>query len=787
MDNNNAPGTNYFAKLDENVRIAFTTEGQFAREAECLGDPNVVALHPDTYIVGCDMTRRDILTGNNRYTQDGTLANPHWTLNGSGGGITYVVHDTSLTGNGTGPSPLGVASFAVPTNELVINTTDPEIVGKQYQSFANAFAYLVALPTPPDPHNRWAIRFSGTNNENLTIPPYVSIFGDGKYTSILNGSVNFVADGAQQIGNSIYNCSIVNLATNNTGLPHTPVTATTIQAQSYTPYVTFYAFDISPVSGTFDLAIGVHTYGFNWNDPILAIQSTIRVDYPSAVVTNPTTDSYTITFYGEPSPEGLPYGAQLVVTATNVNMVDGGGTPVQIQNGWAAGTQQVQEIDFTSAPQMGQWYLQAVYGSNTYTSSVMNWNDDQATITPIIQQLVADIEFGEGINLGSASVVISGTPLNQNMMISFVNGTVDANKLTLTSNSTLEIYTPINVYFSECSIQGGNNVGNNFLNFSDCYVLTGNFRPASCTFTNCEILPFIGDIVLDKPIINGGSIHADVNFVGNIKWDSPKINNCPISGSNIEWSYTNFSMPEINNCDIKDMGNVGNGFDTISFLLSDCLLEDVPTILNHTKLYTYNCAFLSGTPILASGGQWLNFGAGYDNSISGLASTETQAAIDELVGAINGVANSISTHQITRGSMYATDASILVVIGGTSVYVPITIGLSSGGTYQMTFQNASELVCDTYPGIYEVHYSISVQTSASSRKLKSAIIINANSIQVNTESSNFQPAANQPVTLSGNGFITLAVNDIVRIGVANITAVNDILVKDVTLTLRYIE
>ena len=116
-----------------------------------------------------------------------------------GGGMTHVVHDSTLVGNGTIPSPLSVASFVMPNNELAINVNDPEIVGKQYQSFANAIAYLLALPTPPDSHNRWALRFSGTNLENIDFPQYIYPVGDGEFTSVLQGNVGFTSSGGNLI------------------------------------------------------------------------------------------------------------------------------------------------------------------------------------------------------------------------------------------------------------------------------------------------------------------------------------------------------------------------------------------------------------------------------------------------------------------------------------------------------------------------------------------------------------------------------------------------------------
>lgn len=81
------PGTNYYTPLDANVMIAFTNGGQYAMAGICNGNPNVVALHPNTYMTGCQMVRSDVLSGINTYSMTGTTASPAWSLNGSGGTV----------------------------------------------------------------------------------------------------------------------------------------------------------------------------------------------------------------------------------------------------------------------------------------------------------------------------------------------------------------------------------------------------------------------------------------------------------------------------------------------------------------------------------------------------------------------------------------------------------------------------------------------------------------------------------------------------------------------------
>lgn len=106
--------------------------------------------------------------------------------------------------------------YLIPSNEIVINVNEPEIVWKQYQSFANAFAYLSA-PTevwdlPPAMYNRWTIRFSWPHTEDIDVPPFVNIYGDGMLTAMLLWEVKmtFVIE---PFSNTFQNCYINNLFT----------------------------------------------------------------------------------------------------------------------------------------------------------------------------------------------------------------------------------------------------------------------------------------------------------------------------------------------------------------------------------------------------------------------------------------------------------------------------------------------------------------------------------------------------------------------------------------------
>jgi hypothetical protein len=105
---------------------------------------------------------------------------------------------------------------------IVINQIDPEVPGKQHQSYASARAWLLANSVPSS-SNKWIIRFYGVLTENLTgansCLRYVTIDGGDKNNSYINGSVDFAERGEDwsAVSNKIQNCSIANLAVTNTG------------------------------------------------------------------------------------------------------------------------------------------------------------------------------------------------------------------------------------------------------------------------------------------------------------------------------------------------------------------------------------------------------------------------------------------------------------------------------------------------------------------------------------------------------------------------------------------
>lgn len=139
--------------------------------------------------------------------------------------VNISVDGVTITGDGTPANPLvgsPASSMVSESNVILINQTEPEIAGKQHQSYASARAWLLANSVPSG-SNKWIIRFYGTLTENLTgansALRYVTIDGGDKNSSTINGSVDFAERGEywSATSNKIQNCAIANLAVTNTG------------------------------------------------------------------------------------------------------------------------------------------------------------------------------------------------------------------------------------------------------------------------------------------------------------------------------------------------------------------------------------------------------------------------------------------------------------------------------------------------------------------------------------------------------------------------------------------
>ena len=374
----------------------------------------------------------------------------------------------------------------MPMNELVINENDQEIYWKQFQSFANAISWIMATSVPTV-YNRRAIRFSGYNTEDVALPEYVYLVGNGEFTSFLMWAISFLWTGQTLWGNCIFNCTAMNLVIDNSTLTPIYITPTTNpNTPAYAPRILEYTVTSAPVSWTYQLEIDTHTYVFNWNDDATVIQAAIRADYPQAVVNIPTMFDFMIYMVWLPAPQGAPNYWTLYRSAYNIDMVNSIWQTVDLNNTFTEGNIQVQEISLDNTPTQWAYQFAITYGSNLYGSNVLNWDADEATILTEIRNILHQAEVAEWLNLGSADTQIVGTALTTDISIILNNACQAIPEIDIVAN-TLASYPPIQVNLYRCNINVSSNVWGNQYGFFDSQLLGGDLSQANSQFNNCQI------------------------------------------------------------------------------------------------------------------------------------------------------------------------------------------------------------------------------------------------------------------------------------------------------------
>lgn len=164
----NSPGTNYFSPINDDVNVALTSEdfGNFhvAVLAECSGNPNVVAIDADTYAVGCYIIRLDIVSGNNVYVNQGTVASPSWILIGTGSGGSETLAQVSAASI-TQPDN----TYTIPTDiSVLFNSTDALPNLNQIAITADTLGYLGFLNYGPgDQEIHFDVSWDGLTGEYI--------------------------------------------------------------------------------------------------------------------------------------------------------------------------------------------------------------------------------------------------------------------------------------------------------------------------------------------------------------------------------------------------------------------------------------------------------------------------------------------------------------------------------------------------------------------------------------------------------------------------------------------
>jgi len=223
---------------------------------------------------------------------------------------------------------------------LNINPDASEIAGVQYQSVANALAYIGTQSPVPSLLNRWALYVSGTLAENIDLGnmAYINIVGTGN--ALLMGKIdNTCTESGMQWNTllterpwTIYNCDIADFSPSALSFSSlincrigngTPVANTSVLMDGCTIFDGDYS---GVVIGLLERCIINHgTFGnqlgfvFNINDSYVMGESTFN----GSVIANNTVFEHSGIYHSVPSLNGGQYYNCLFSGGININFPDG--------------------------------------------------------------------------------------------------------------------------------------------------------------------------------------------------------------------------------------------------------------------------------------------------------------------------------------------------------------------------------------------------------------------------------------------------------------------------------
>lgn len=254
--------------------------------------------------------------------------------------------------------------------ELWINVNEAEIPWKQYQSFANAFAYLDSIagtPDEPSEFNRWAIRFNGIFNDTIDVPEFVHLVWDGRNTSWIMWGVNFLWDWGSVVSSiSAYNCLLNIDQKDNWGWGWgwgSPVMININEIQAYNPANFHFTFSQLPTSWSYGLVFFGTTINLPFNSTAGDIESIIRSilpKYANIIVSWDYTTHFTIRL------DWLPYNTNSWISIVNISL-----DVFKIKRWFGLGKPQIQQFVFNAIPT--DWSFKATYsyGWNNYEQIVL--------------------------------------------------------------------------------------------------------------------------------------------------------------------------------------------------------------------------------------------------------------------------------------------------------------------------------------------------------------------------------------------------------------------------------
>ncbi len=277
--------------------------------------------------------------------------------------------------------------------ELWINVNEAEIPWKQYQSFANAFAYLDSIagtPDEPSQFNRWAIRFNGIFNDTIDVPEFVHLVWDGRNTSWIIWGVNFLWDWNSVVSSiSAYNCLLNIDQKDHWGWGWgwgSPVMINTYEIQAYIYSVFTFVFVQIPTSWSYGIDFFGTTINLPFNSTAIDIENSIRSllpKYANITVSWDYTTNFTIYL------DWLPHDINSWISIVDISL-----DVFEIKSWFKLGQPQIQQFTFSAIPT--DWSFKATYsyGWNNYEQIVLSSDlIDNPTMTALFEWLSNTVQI----------------------------------------------------------------------------------------------------------------------------------------------------------------------------------------------------------------------------------------------------------------------------------------------------------------------------------------------------------------------------------------------------------
>lgn len=151
----------------------------------------------------------------------------------------------------------------------------------------------------------------------------------------------------------------------------------------------------------------------------------------------------------------------------------------------------------------------------------------------------------------------------------------------------------------------------------------------------------------------------------------------------------------------------------------------------------------------------------------------------------DGDVNFVGGAGLPFGNLNLDEGSLTVSIGAQSTYTEVndvaSPSLTVGNLHNITFSD-HYLDVGAYQGFYLVTWSMSVQTTNASDELSGTIMVDGTA-DLSATNHATMPAANKEVSLSGNTIVDLTTNKQVSLAVSNHTAIRDIIISHVNLSI----